>query len=64
MTEWEEALAAVTLMHARGRVCHICKGDREFVSQALDLRKGVDRMKWECNNCGIVETFETPVDFA
>ncbi len=63
MTEWEEALAKVELIHERGRKCHICEGPRKFKKQALDLRKGVDRTTWECDKCGVVETFETLVFF-
>lgn len=61
MTEWEEALSRVGPIHKRGRVCHICEGRRSLVHQRLYLSRGYDQTKWECDQCGVAETFNTPM---
>lgn len=53
--EWDAENAGIMKMHKQGRTCHICGAPRQFVKQALDLRKGEDRITWECFKCGVID---------
>ena len=60
--EWVDEIAGIQKMHKEGRACNICGAPRRFVKQSLDLRRGEDRITWECDRCGVAEVQVVEID--